>query len=141
MMGQKRYLLVLAALGMLGGCAAQSAAPAGGSLVNREWELVSLGRQGAALGVGQRPVTLHVDAVAGRASGFSGCNRYSAGYELSGDALRFTAPLSTRMACAGGMELEQGFLAMLPQVARYQVVGATLTLSSKAGVLATFRAP
>jgi heat shock protein HslJ len=35
----------------------------------------------------------------GRASGFDGCNRWSANYSQSGDDLRFGAIASTRMAC------------------------------------------
>ena len=74
-----------------------------------------------------------------RAGGFAGCNRFSAGYELSGDQLRFGAAIATRMACVGGMELERDYLQALSRVTRYRLQGSTLTLLADKDVLATYQ--
>jgi heat shock protein HslJ len=71
------------------------------SLDNREWVLVGLGEVAAPLGAGGRPATLRFDPATGRAAGFAGCNRYSAGYTLAGDSLTFGPAISTKMACVG----------------------------------------
>ena len=110
-------------------------------LDNREWALVGLGEAAAPLGAGGRPATIQFDPGAGRAAGFAGCNRYSAGYTLAGDSLTFGPALSTKMACADGDELEREYLAVLPAIRSYQLSDATLTLDGSSGPLARFRAP
>ena len=110
-------------------------------LDNREWALVGLGEVAAPLGAGGRPATILFDPAAGRAAGFAGCNRYSAGYALAGDSLTFGPAISTKMACADGDELERGYLAMLPAIRSYALTDSTLTLSGADGPLARFRAP
>lgn len=68
-------------------------------------------------------VSMHLDKATRRASGFSGCNRWSAGYSSPAPGkLTFTAPISTRMACfdpPGVMGMEQAFLDRLAKVASY----------------------
>jgi heat shock protein HslJ len=118
---------------------AAAAAPA--PLDNREWVLVGLGELAAPLGAGGRPATIQFDAATGRAAGFAGCNRYSAGYTLAGDSLTFGPAISTKMACADGDELERGYLAMLPAIRSYALSDSTLTLNGSDGPLARFRAP
>ena len=77
----------------------------------------------------------------GRAAGFAGCNRYSAGYTLAGDSLTFGPAVSTKMACADGDELERGYLAMLPAIKNYRLSDSMLTLNGSTGPLAHFRSP
>jgi heat shock protein HslJ len=110
-------------------------------ITDRDWQLVSLGERTDPKGSGGRPITLRLDAATSRAAGFAGCNRYSAGYVLTADSLKFTAPISTKMACADGMEVEGGFLAALPTVVTYQASDSSLSLHGPAGPLARFRAP
>ncbi len=117
------------------------AVAASASLDTREWALVELGELAAPPGAGGRPATIQFDPTAGRAAGFAGCNRYSAGYTLAGDSLTFGPAISTRMACADGDELERGYLAMLPAVRRYALSDSTLTLNGPDGLLARFRVP
>lgn len=88
-----------------------------------------------------RPATIQFDPTTGRAAGFAGCNRYSAGYTLAGDSLTFGPAVSTKMACAGGDELERAYLAMLPAIRSYALSDSTLTLNGSGGPLARFRAP
>ncbi len=132
-------LLVLVSLLACGGT--RSPSPASPAVADRDWELVALAQDANPRGAGGRPVTLRLDAAGGRASGFAGCNRYSAGYTLDGDRLTFGPAMSTKMACAEGMQLESAFLAMLPAVATYEVTGSTLVLRGAGGPLARLRTP
>jgi len=111
------------------------------SLDNREWALVALGEVAAPVGAGNRPATIQFDPTTGRAAGFAGCNRYSAGYTVAGDSLTFGPAISTKMACADGDQLERGYLAMLPAIRSYALSDSTLTLNGSDGPLARFRAP
>lgn len=69
-----------------------------------------------------RPIEWRVEA--GRASGFSGCNRFQAGVAAepadSAGALKFSAPATTRMACdPDAMQAEARFLAALGGVTAF----------------------
>jgi heat shock protein HslJ/uncharacterized membrane protein len=86
------------------------------------WRAVDLGGAPLAEGV---EVTLAFDPVAGRVSGKSACNRYFAGFALTGETLSFQQAAGTMMACPDDlMAVEQGFLAMLPTVSRFDVTDA-----------------
>jgi heat shock protein HslJ len=111
------------------------------SLDGREWILVDLGQRPASLGAGGRPATIQFDPTNGRAAGFAGCNRYGAEYTVAGDSLTFGPAISTKMACADGDQLERSFLAVLPEVRRYELSDSTLVLSGSGAPLARFRAP
>ena len=110
------------------------------AIVERDWALVTLGDSAAPLGSGGKPATIRFDSAATRASGFAGCNRYSAPYTTSGDSLHFGPAISTKMACADGDSLEREYLAVIPEVTRYQATDSTLTLTGSSGALAQFRA-
>ena len=135
------WLLTVAACGPKPPAPEQPPAASAASLDNREWVLVRLGEVAAPLGAGGRPATLQFDPTTGRAAGFAGCNRYSAGYTFAGDSLTFGPAISTKMACADGDELERGYLAMLPAIRSYALSDSTLTLNGSGGPLARFRAP
>jgi heat shock protein HslJ len=120
---------------------AADSAGAAHSLDGREWILESLGEAQAPAGAGGRTATIQFDPANLRASGFAGCNRYSATYTLAGDDLTFGPAMATKMACQDGDELERRYLAILPEVRSYALSDSTLTLSGAAGVLARFRAP
>ena len=111
------------------------------TLDGREWSLVSFGNGEAPAGSGGRSATLQFDIAQGRASGFAGCNRYSGTYTVAGDSLTFGPAMATKMFCQDGDELEQRYLAMLPEVRSYALADSTLTLRGAAGELARFRAP
>ena len=135
-------LLLLAVIG----CAPKPPAPerpsssTAGPITDRDWVLVALGERPSALGSENRPITLRLEAATARAAGFAGCNRYSAGFTLSADTLKFGPAISTKMACGEADELERSFLAILPAITTYQITDSTLTLQSPDGPLATFRA-
>lgn len=80
-----------------------------------------------------------------RASGFSGCNRYSGGYRREGAAeqgnpLAFTAMAGTLMACPEGGELERRYLRMLGEVTAFTIEADRLSLLAGNEVVATYRA-
>lgn len=134
-------LPVLLCTSLFAACSMLPSASETAGLQDRDWVLVSLGERGNPQGAGSKSLTLRLDTSTRRAAGFAGCNRYSAGYELAGNSIRFTAPISTRMACMEGMEVEQSFLASLPLVTSYTIVDKTLTLKMADNPVATFRAP
>ena len=109
-------------------------------ITDRDWQLVALGERTNPTGSGGQPITLRLDATMSRAAGFAGCNRYSAGYVLTADSLSLAAAISTKMACAEGMDVENSFLATLPSISTYQATDSTLILNGPAGALARFRA-
>src|SRR5690606_29412197 len=69
---------------------------------------------------GAQAITLALSREQGqpRASGYAGCNRYSATYVAPQGRLIFSAPVSTRMACidAARGQLEQRYLSALTRV-------------------------
>lgn len=88
-------------------------------LAGVEWIVQEIG--GAGL-VENAEVTLEFDAVTRRLAGRSGCNRYNAAFELSGEGLSIGPAASTRMACAPDlMAQEQRFLADLQRISRFDI--------------------
>lgn len=133
---------------MMAACATQppggtpsagEAGSAGAPLEGTSWTLVEL--NGAPVPAGPRTPTLTFGRDDGRASGTAGCNQFSAGYTRSGSSLRFSAPVSTRMACVeeGVMRREADYLNALQATEQYQVSGSTLILSGGGRTLARFQ--
>jgi heat shock protein HslJ len=103
---------------------------------DRDWDVIQVGEMQNPQGTGGRPATLRFDTKAQRAAGNSGCNRYSATYRLSGDSLSFGPAISTRMACAQGMDLETAWLGALAKIVSFSATESTLTLNAAEGPLA-----
>ena len=58
----------------------------------------------------------------GTVSGLASCNRFSAGYTLSGEGMSISKGLSTMMACEPDiLEQEQKFLSMIGRVSRFSI--------------------
>lgn len=115
------------------------------ALEGTRWTLQTLGGVEAGPGAGDKPLDLRLDAETRRASGFSGCNRFSGGYLRGAEgeganSLTFKPLAGTLMACAQGGELEQLYLARLQSVDAFEVQGSTLSLLSGDEVVATFTA-
>lgn len=84
-----------------------------------------------------RPATLRFDS--GRASGFAGCNQFGGPYALEGtDVIRLGPLAMTKMACDGGMELEQRYKRALEAAVRYRIEDGTLVLFDVLGPAARF---
>ncbi|KND55148.1 Heat shock protein [Candidatus Paraburkholderia kirkii] len=98
-------------------------------LDDTQWELASwTDAHGQARAVphgaqdGGQPITLDFSTASGhrRASGFSGCNRFTGAYDLKDGKLTFGPLAGTRMACVSGASaaLEKPYLDALAHVAK-----------------------
>ena len=98
---------------------------------------INNGRQAVVGIVTGSTVTMAFDT-AGRVSGTTGCNRYTAAYLAEGNALRISSVAATRMACADPAvdEQEQAFLRALESVATLGFEGDRLVLRDKDGAMA-----
>jgi heat shock protein HslJ len=109
-----RVVLHGATTAPLRGCGGEPA-----SLIAGDWRVVEIA--GAAPAAGSVP-TIAFDTAAARIAGSTGCNRYSGGYVLSGESLRLTAPVATRMPCAPPLDRqEQAMLALLAGVTHHDL--------------------
>lgn len=145
-MRSQKLLCVLGLIGSLLGQSACSGAdatlPASPSerigVVGTQWSLVQLNGQPAGVGTGGLAPTLILAADESRAGGFTGCNRFTATYELGPDRLRFGAMATTRMFCAEAMDLERRYVAALEATRAYRLSGPRLELIADQGVTAGF---
>ncbi len=88
---------------------------------------------------GETPITTRVVTLRfasdGRIAGQAPCNRYRAGYRLSGERVDFTPGMTTRMLCGPEiMRQEQRFLSLFSGGATWRVTGAGLVFESDSGV-------
>lgn len=114
------------------GCAGNSAA-----LLAGDWTVTDL--NGSALPEGLDVTLSFAD---GRISGSSGCNRFTGGYELTGEGLTLGQIAATRMACPPpAMETEQAVLAALSAITRFDIgrEGALLLQSDEATTVLSAR--
>lgn len=102
--------------------------------VATRWRLARLGDTPVALTETPNQPHLVFDA-RGRVIGATGCNRLVARYERKDAGLRIESAISTRMACAQGMEIEQQMLAALDGVRNWRLAGAVLELGDESGRL------
>ena len=114
------------------------------SLEGTNWELYSLGGEPAGTGAGGKPLDITFLAEEMRVGGFSGCNRYTGGYNRDGVSedgapLQFGSLASTSMACPEGVEVERQYLQVLAGVTAFRFNGADLELLAGPEVVATYR--
>jgi heat shock protein HslJ len=113
---------------------AQSAGIAGTS-----WRVAALnnGRGAVASTLADVAVTVRFGAD-GQASGWAGCNHWTASYTLQGPGLTFGPAAATRKMCAepGVMEQEQRFLGALATVSEARAEGDRLELRTAQGAMA-----
>ncbi|HEY1288816.1 MAG TPA: META domain-containing protein [Burkholderiales bacterium] len=110
-------------------------------LENTYWRLDWLAGAavGTAPGAREQHFILHRDGR--RVSGSGGCNRFTGGYELSGERLSFAKMAGTMMACQESMESERAFLQALGKAQKARVQEQQLELFDADGkVLARFQA-
>jgi putative lipoprotein len=113
-----------------GGRGGEGAKVPNASLTETYWKLVELDGQPAGPGAGGRELHMVLTGEGSRVRGFSGCNRFTGGYQSNSGELNFTQLASTRMACMEGMELEQRFLDALGRTNRFTIRGDQLTFYS-----------
>jgi heat shock protein HslJ len=118
---------------LLAGCCRVPAAPLEGTT----WQFTSPG--GAGKDATSAPPTVRF--VDGRASGFSGCNRFTGSYTRDGDSVTVGRLAGTMMACPEPrMATEKGFLDGLSGTHRVAISGAHLTLTPISGAPLVFQA-
>lgn len=71
--------------------------------------------------------SLMFEKEASKVTGFAGCNNYFSTYTLSANALSFSNTGATRKLCED-MSVEDSFLKLLPQVARFEIIKKELYL-------------
>jgi heat shock protein HslJ len=139
-----KFLLVLAIFSSaLVAMACQPVIPAsdagGEQLQGTIWVLADLGDE---------PVASELTVTAmfgedGSLAGSSGCNNYSTSYEIDGQSITISPMImGTMMMCPDPvMQVETAYLAALPEVAVYEIVGEVLLLRDGDGaVLLTYNA-
>ncbi len=121
----------------LAACALEDAA-ARDALAGSEWEPLRLGTVDATVEDVEQFVRFEDE---GRVVGHGGCNRFTGGYELEGDALTVGPLAATRMACPPPqMEREQALFAILDRTRGFRRDGTELTLLDSDGAeVASFR--
>jgi copper homeostasis protein (lipoprotein) len=105
------------------------------TLENTYWKLTRLGDKPAEIGAGGREVSMTLAGEGRRVHGYSGCNRFTGGYELDGKRLAFRQMAGTRMACMEGMELEAAFLKAIGSTASWEIRGEHLELYDAGGAM------
>lgn len=101
-------------------------------LTGAQWHITDVMGSGVADGA---EVTLGFDAD-GRAFGRAACNRFSGGYELTGEGVSFGPMAATKMACAPAlMDIETKMFEALAQVRRFDFddTGALLLIGGPEG--------
>lgn len=115
--------------------ACQSTQPGAGTtditqIQDRVWVAETIEGQPVSTGVAST-LTLGAD---GRASGSTGCNRYTGGTAIDGAQLHFGQLAMTKMACLGpAMAQETHFTQALQRTARWSLAGETLLLHAAEG--------
>ena len=102
-----------------------------------EWELTSLA--GRAPIAGSRIALIVEDTSFG---GYSGCNWYGGGYQVSGTSLRMSGVFGTERACShpqGVLEQEARYLAALVKSELFQTTPAEVTILAAGGTTLRFR--
>ena len=102
-------------------------------LTDNKWSLSSYGEQKNQVNVLEgTEITATFDKDKSQISGSSGCNLYSASYEVKGSKLSISEITHTEMACIspqGVMKQEQDFLTLLAAAESFAVGDATLTIT------------
>ena len=110
-------------------------------LENTYWKLTRLGTAPVNVAPGTRELHLILQPAQRRVTGFSGCNRLTGSYELTGDRLTFGTMAGTMMACPSGMDTERAFLDALHKASTTKIIRQHLELFDTSGkFLARFEA-
>ncbi|MEC6814164.1 META domain-containing protein [Photobacterium toruni] len=111
------------------------------TLAGPQWQLVTLSGQAVKPGAGGDSAFIQFDTTTNSVSGFSGCNNFHGALEAqTATTLTLGQAASTRKMCMEGMELEQAFLAALPEFSSYSINNNTLSIkNNNANVIATFK--
>lgn len=111
----------------------------GENLTRGQWDLTELGGLMVSDSLNQKPFIMFTAGVQNRVSGFSGCNRFSGSFELTGaNGIRFSQMVSTKMACPS-MDVETKFLDAVQSATNWTLNIDDLSFSNGSNVTARFR--
>ncbi len=98
-------------------------------LRNTLWKLSSLNGKAVQAAEGQRvaSLTLSIDQSLARIT--TACNSGSAAFNLNGNAIKFSASMTTKMGCESGpMQQEREMFKVIADTTRFAIKGETLEL-------------
>lgn len=104
-------------------------------LVENSWHLIELDGNPLVLPEGVRQPFLFLTTRGHKMRGFSGCNRFTGSYLSMGNIFLFNKLYVRRMACVGGVEIEEQFYKVLSAVESYTIEGNILELQDENGVV------
>jgi putative lipoprotein len=105
------------------------------------WGLTHLGDTPVEVSDQQREPHLVLHSDDGRVAGFTGCNRVTGSYEVTGRSIAFSEMVVTMMACVDGMEYEQNLKKALGDARSWKITGRHLELYDENGAaIARFEA-
>jgi heat shock protein HslJ len=111
------------------------------TLGDTHWRLTRLGDEVVDNPAGEADVHFTLQQNNLLVTGNSGCNRMFGHYAVDGDSIKFDQMGGTKMFCEARMKLEQQFLKMFEQAARWKISGKTLELLDANGrAVASFEA-
>lgn len=102
------------------------------SLTGTRWEIRTIGKRTLQPVAEKGYPTLLLESESNRASGFGGCNRYSGGYTLKENTLRFGPMATTKMACEDSQTEDELMLA-LASIQMFKISNTTLILQGADG--------
>ena len=124
--------LVLAGCGGDDGSGSEGDTQDPAALVGESWILTQMLTAGGQTEIVDVGVNASFDGTT--ISGVSGCNRYNASYEASGDEISFGPISGTKMACPEPEgSTEARFLQLLEGVASYEVSGRAMSMNDADG--------
>jgi putative lipoprotein len=98
-------------------------------LRNTLWKLSSLNGKAVPSAEGQRMASLTLSTDESLARITTACNSGSAAYTLNGNAIKFSASMSTKMGCEPGpMQQEREMFKVIADTTRFAIKGETLEL-------------
>lgn len=108
-------------------------------IASHQWQLKTIGGKSAPMGFLEKPLMIMFDNSKHTVSGFAGCNNFFGQFTATDFEMVFGQLAMSRKFCQAEADVETLFMAMLGQVAHYQINGKVLTLSSSnQDVLAVF---
>jgi heat shock protein HslJ len=109
-------------------------------LVNNSWRLIEMNGKKLVLPKGVKNPFIALYTEGNRMRGFSGCNRFNGTYLVKGEVFLFNKLFVRRMACVGGMEIEDEFYRILSATDSYRITDNILELlDTHNKVIARFR--
>lgn len=98
------------------------------ALTGTYWVLTSINGEPLNIPEDQRAPDLRLTADGNSVQGFSGCNQFSGGYEITDGRLVFGPLAMTMMACPDSMDIEQQYTQTLDTMDRYEIRDDVLIL-------------